>query len=181
MSRLHPVFHVVKLLPVPDDPHARNARPPPPPTVVDGELEYDVEEVLDSRLFRGKLEFLVKWKGYGYEENSWVREGDVHAQRLVNDFYRRHPGAPRRIRALTFDHLAWTPTLPPHSSHRDAAPWRGGDVRGTPLTGLLTTSQDPLNPSDLPPIFLEDLEDSPTFPMSPIIVHLPRPASDSGT
>ena len=87
MSWLHPVFHVVKLLPVPDDPHARNARTPPPLPVVDGELECDVEEVLDSRLFRGRLEFLVKWKGYGYEENSWVREGDIHVQRLVNDFY----------------------------------------------------------------------------------------------
>ena len=54
-------------------------------------------------------------------------------------------------------------------------------VRGTPLTGLLTTSQDPPNSSDLPPIFLEDLEDSPRFLMSPIIVHLPRSASDSGT
>ena len=157
MSRLHPVFHVVKLLPVPEDPIGRKARPPPPPTIVDGEQEYDVEEVLDSRIFRGRLEFLVKWKGYGYEENSWEKEGDVHAQRLVNDFYRRHPGAPRRIRALTFADLCWTPTHPPHSSHRDDAPWRGGDVRGTPLTSLLPTSQDTLDPfegSPKSPIFL---------------------------
>ena len=90
MSCLHPVFHVVKLLLVPKDPIERKARPPPLPTIVDGEQEYNVEEVLDSRIFQGRLEFLVK----GYEENSWEKEGDVHAQRLVNDFYRRHPGVP---------------------------------------------------------------------------------------
>ena len=126
MSRLHPVFHVVKLTPVPHDPIGRKIRAPPPPTVVDGELEYEVEEVLDSRVRYRRLEFLVRWKGYGYEENSWVAERDVHAGELVADFYRRHPGAPRRIRTLVFGRFPWTP-------HRDAAAWRGGDVRGTPL------------------------------------------------
>ncbi|KIJ39765.1 hypothetical protein M422DRAFT_32560, partial [Sphaerobolus stellatus SS14] len=61
MRRIHPVFNVVKFLHAPPDPiPGRISDPPPPPGLV-----------LDSRLFRNRLEHLVKWKGYGYEENSW--------------------------------------------------------------------------------------------------------------
>ena len=39
------------------------------PVEVEGEEEYVVEEILDSRLRHNKLEFLVKWKGYTNENN----------------------------------------------------------------------------------------------------------------
>src|SRR6266446_2013281 len=66
MKRLHPVFNVVKLTLVPMDPIAgRHAPPPPPPELIDGEEEYVVEEIRDSRMFRRRLQYLVKWEGYG--------------------------------------------------------------------------------------------------------------------
>ena len=67
MSQLHPVFNVVKLLRALEDPiPSWKARPPPPPPeMVDGEEHYVVEQVLDSQLMRGQLQFLVKWEGYG--------------------------------------------------------------------------------------------------------------------
>ena len=78
MSRLHPVFNVVKLLRAPEDPiPGWKAHPPPPPEMVDGKEHYIVEQVLDSQLMRCQLQFLVKWEGYGYEENSWVSESDI--------------------------------------------------------------------------------------------------------
>jgi hypothetical protein len=100
LSRLHPVFNVVKLMPAPIDPIPGRPTPnQPPPTLVDddGGEHYEVEEILDSRLMRGKLHFLVKWKGYGYEENKWVREEELEAPDLLQDFYKKNPGAPRRI------------------------------------------------------------------------------------
>ena len=107
MSRLHPVFNVVKLTLAPTDPiPGRRAKPPPPPELVDGEEEYVVEKILDSRLHRGKLQFKVKWKGYGVEENSWESATDVHADTLVRDFYRAHPGAPRLIASASFADLS---------------------------------------------------------------------------
>jgi transposase InsO family protein len=100
MKRLHPVFNVVKLLAAPNDPiPGRTNITVPPPVLVDesGEEHYEVEEILDSRLFRKKLHFLVKWKGYGYEDNKWVREDELDAPDLLNEFYTRHPGVPRRL------------------------------------------------------------------------------------
>ena len=60
--------------------------------------EYEVEEILDSKLHRRKLKYLVKWKGYGSEENTWEPEENLtHAKRLIEEFHRRKPQAPRRI------------------------------------------------------------------------------------
>jgi hypothetical protein len=119
LSRLHPVFNVVKLLSAPPDPiPGRRSRPPPPPVLVQGEEHYEVEGIIDSRMFRQKLQFLVKWKGYGYEENSWVNETEVNAAELVQEFYDAHPGAPRRIRATDFQKTRFR-------SHADlSANWR---------------------------------------------------------
>ena len=84
MCRLHPVFNVVKLLRAPDDPIAgRRPNPPPDPEIVDGEPEYKVKAILDSRRYYNRFQFLVKWKGYGHEENSWTDENDVKALDLV--------------------------------------------------------------------------------------------------
>ncbi|CAJ0942213.1 unnamed protein product [Ranitomeya imitator] len=42
---------------------------PPALVLVEGELEYVVEKILDSRVSRRKLQYLVKWKGYaGYHD-----------------------------------------------------------------------------------------------------------------
>jgi len=53
MRCLHPVFNVVKLSPAPDDPIIGRRRiPQPPPELVDGEEEYIVEKILNSRMFQ---------------------------------------------------------------------------------------------------------------------------------
>ncbi|CAJ0954135.1 unnamed protein product [Ranitomeya imitator] len=67
---------------------------PPAPILVEGELEYIVEKILDSRVSRRKLQYLVKWKGYAQEDNSWVFASDVHAPDLVRAFHVAHPGRP---------------------------------------------------------------------------------------
>ena len=40
---------------------------PPPPPVGDEEDEFDMKEVLDSRLFNHEVKYLVHWKGYGLD------------------------------------------------------------------------------------------------------------------
>ena len=71
MSRLHLVFNVVKLTLAPDDPvPGWCLHPPPLLEIIDGEKEFIVEEILDSRVINRKLCYLIKWEGYGIENNS---------------------------------------------------------------------------------------------------------------
>ena len=59
--RLHPVFPVVKLLPVPEDPFPGCIPvPPPPPVFVDSEEHYKFKTILDSLIRYCHPEFLVK-------------------------------------------------------------------------------------------------------------------------
>jgi hypothetical protein len=110
MRRLHPVFNVVKLTPSPADLIAgRHLMLPPPPEVIEGEEEYLVEKILDSKMFRGRLKFKIKWEGYGPEHDSWEYATEVHAPERVLEFYQKNPAAPREIRATSFSTIPFRP------------------------------------------------------------------------
>jgi len=56
MKQLHPVFNVVKLTPAPDDPiPGQKLTDHPPPIIIDGEPEWEVKEILDSRWHRKRF------------------------------------------------------------------------------------------------------------------------------
>jgi hypothetical protein len=95
MSPLHPVFHVIKLMQAPPDPIEGQRPCPPPPEIVEGEARYEVEEVIDSRTRGRRLQYLVRWKGYGHEENLWLLEGDLDALDLVAELHEGHLTAPK--------------------------------------------------------------------------------------
>jgi len=77
---------------------------------VEGEEEYIVEEILDSRLRHNKLEFLVKWEGYTNENNSWELEDNCrNAHNAIAAFYWKYPQAPRRIAWMQFHNLNFRP------------------------------------------------------------------------
>ena len=107
LSRIHPVFHVVRLTPAPYDPiSGRRAKLPPPPVLVDNVEEFVVEKILNSKFIRGKLRYLIKWEGYDAGWNSWEPADDVHAPDLIKDFYAENPKAPKVIRT-TYAHIPY--------------------------------------------------------------------------
>ena len=81
-GQTHPVFSVTLLRPYSTDTIAECIQQdPPPPVIKDGVKEYEVEHILDSQVFRNKLEYLVHWKGYGVEEEKWRPVEDIKGVR----------------------------------------------------------------------------------------------------
>jgi len=72
--RIHPVFNVSDVRPFNESTIPGQKSKTPEPVIVNEETRYEVEEILNSRLSRGKLQFLIKWKGYTDEHNSWQPE-----------------------------------------------------------------------------------------------------------
>jgi hypothetical protein len=84
-------FHATLLSPYKEtEEHSVNFTEPPPDLVEDHE-EYEVEQILDMRLFGRwkKHQYLIKWKGYAEAHNSWEPEGNVNAPELVKEFHQR--------------------------------------------------------------------------------------------
>ena len=97
--KIHPVFHVDLLTRYREtDAHGPNYERPPP-EIVEGEPEWEVEKIINSRLHgrHKKLQFLVQWKGFPPSEDSWVPEPDLSAPDLIEDFYATHPCASREL------------------------------------------------------------------------------------
>ena len=90
--KIHDVISIAHLEPAPkidEDPYKRNSSPPPEPTPIDGVEEHEVQQILKKKKHRGKMVYLVRWKGYGAEDDSWEpRENLGNAEELLDDFLR---------------------------------------------------------------------------------------------
>ncbi len=101
MRAVHPVFHVSMLEPAPENTIPERIQPPPPPVLIDGEPEFEISEILDSKIDKRrrlcKLLYLVRWAGYEGtdEETSWILATELgHASELVTDFHAAYPTKP---------------------------------------------------------------------------------------
>jgi len=68
--RIHPVVNVRRIVKYREQIEGQK-KILPPPVEVDSEKEYEVEEILDRQERKGKTKYLVKWKEYMAEENTW--------------------------------------------------------------------------------------------------------------
>ncbi|KAF8757845.1 hypothetical protein RHS01_03640 [Rhizoctonia solani] len=84
--KIHDVFYVGLLSKTHESPSQPFPERPPPETI-EGEEEYKVEQIIDSKQQRGKWFYLIKWKGYGPEDNSWEPEELLeHSQEEIQRF-----------------------------------------------------------------------------------------------
>ena len=99
--KIHDVFHADLLTPYHETELHRPNFTMPPADLIDGEEEYEVEEILQLRKFgRGrKVQYLVKWKGYPGSDNQWVDWDDLHTDEMIADFKKKNPAAVSHIKA----------------------------------------------------------------------------------
>src|ERR1700733_7468290 len=97
--RIHPVFHVSLLEPFKENSRTRdNKYPQPPPIIIQEQEEYEVKEILDSKLVKAKLHYLIDWVGYPPSERCWVEESLVHAPAKIKEFTTRFPNKPKSLK-----------------------------------------------------------------------------------
>ncbi|MBW0472922.1 hypothetical protein O181_012637 [Austropuccinia psidii MF-1] len=97
---VHPVFHVSLLEPVKQSTIPNLHQFPPPPVIVEEQEEWEVAQVLDSKLKRGTLWFLIEWKGFSEypERTTWEPESNLTSSPdLVRDFHSLYPDKPGPI------------------------------------------------------------------------------------
>jgi Chromo (CHRromatin Organisation MOdifier) domain len=155
---IHPIFHNNLLTPyVETNAHSPNFTKPPP-DLIDGEAEYEVEAIRSHRYFRRnkRLQYLLKWKGYPEANNTWESEDQLNAPDLLKQYNRRHNLKNIKTR------VAIATTHPPStSSHWSSIPMLISHTPSTPTTLSSTTA-----------CLLS------TYPMSlPPLLRRPRPSS----
>lgn len=107
--KIHPVFNEHLLSPY--TPPATELQTPsrPPPEIVKGQEEFEVEEIIDSKKASPrskKIEYRVKWKGYPPSESTWEpAENVANSKKLIADFHRKNPDKPKPdpLRKVEFD------------------------------------------------------------------------------
>jgi hypothetical protein len=64
----------------------------PPPELIDGEEEYQVEHIMGHRNTEQgkKLQYLVKWVGYPESNNTWEPVDQIHAPDLIKQYQKQH-------------------------------------------------------------------------------------------
>ncbi|MBW0551758.1 hypothetical protein O181_091473 [Austropuccinia psidii MF-1] len=94
---IHPVFHISHLEPVKTSTIPNRNQEPLPPIMIEEEEEWEVSQVLDSKLKRAELWYLVEWKGFSQysERYTWEpTENLKNCSELVKDFHSLYPDKP---------------------------------------------------------------------------------------
>lgn len=93
-TQIHNVFHSSLLSLDPDDPLPGQKKQKGMPVIVDGEEEWEVENVQDSRLFHGRLQYRVNWKN-NPPDRTWYEASYLdNAQEEVEAFHNAYPKKP---------------------------------------------------------------------------------------
>ncbi|HVQ01617.1 MAG TPA: chromo domain-containing protein, partial [Candidatus Thermoplasmatota archaeon] len=72
--RIHPVFHVSLLRPYhenDDNKFPDRQQYYQEPVIIDNHEEFEVEKIIGEARINGKKHYLVKWRGYDSEDNTW--------------------------------------------------------------------------------------------------------------
>jgi len=84
--KIHNVFHMSLLMPYKEtDKYGLNFLEPPP-DLIDGKEEWEIEKILKHQTYQKKKQYLIQWKGYAPAHDSWIDESGLHALELLADY-----------------------------------------------------------------------------------------------
>ena len=79
----------------------------------DRDEEYEVDAIIDSRIYKRKLQYLVHWKGYDESERTWEPVSNLkNSPKIVEQFHTSHPSAPRCLRMAQADFNSLFSSMP---------------------------------------------------------------------
>ena len=84
--RIHDVFHTKLLHPYTETKEHGENFTEPPPDLVDGVVEWEVEKILDIRTWKSQNQYLICWKGYLSAHDSWEPWENIKAPLLMAEF-----------------------------------------------------------------------------------------------
>ena len=94
---IHNTFHISLLEPYEDNRFPSQILTPPPLIEIEREPEYELKEIMHSRLHRDKLQYCAKWTGYSPEhDKTWYpAENFINASIAIEQFHSQYPKKPR--------------------------------------------------------------------------------------
>ena len=93
--KIHPVFHISLLERFIDSDIPGRIQSISPSVIIKNQIEYEVEDILDSKILRKRLFYLVKWKNYPISDNSWEPAFHLlNSKDLIQEFHSRYPNKP---------------------------------------------------------------------------------------
>lgn len=93
--KIHNVFHSNLLRKASMDPLTNQINEPMPPVIISNEEEWEVEDILDARSYRGKLQYRVKWLGWDEDRDWYDAAGFENSPEIVQDFHSHYLEKPR--------------------------------------------------------------------------------------
>uniref|UniRef100_A0A0W0FAH4 Chromo domain-containing protein n=1 Tax=Moniliophthora roreri TaxID=221103 RepID=A0A0W0FAH4_MONRR len=85
--KIHPVFHASLLRPYKEtEAHGKNFLEPPP-DIVEGHEEFEIEAIIGHKPLQKPRRYLVSWKGFDSSHNEWKTKEELeHAMDLYLDY-----------------------------------------------------------------------------------------------
>ncbi len=93
--KIHNVFHPNLLQKALTDSMTNQVNEPPPPVIINNEEEWEVEDILDARSHRGKLQYRVNWVGWDEDREWYDTTRFENSPKIIENFHFRYPNKPR--------------------------------------------------------------------------------------
>jgi Chromo (CHRromatin Organisation MOdifier) domain len=86
--KIHNVFHASYLSSYKETIEHGSNFVEPPPDIIEGQPEWEVEAIVGMRLFgkRKQKQYRVHWRGYPHANNTWKPEDNIHTPKLIAEY-----------------------------------------------------------------------------------------------